>query len=155
VPDQAAGQVLVNVSDGVATVTLNRPDRHNSLVPGLLLQLLDALSDCARDPGIAVVVLRAAGRSFSTGGDLRGFLEHADDIRDYSDQLVGLLNDAIVALFDCRVPVVIAIDGQVTRWLDRIAARDNRPQAREHRATSQSNGIGRAGTGMGAGHSVR
>ena len=114
VPEQATGQVLVNVDGSVATVTLNRPDRHNSLVPGLLRQLLDALSDCTRDPGVGVVVLRAAGRSFSTGGDLRGFLEHADNIRNYSDQLVGLLNDAIVALFDCRVPVVVAIDGQVT-----------------------------------------
>lgn len=106
--------MLVSVDDGVATVTFNRPDRHNSLVPGLLLQLLDALSDCTQDPRIGVIVLRAAGRSFSTGGDLRGFLDHADDIRNYSGRLVGLLNDTIVALFDCRVPVVVAVDGQVT-----------------------------------------
>jgi 2-(1,2-epoxy-1,2-dihydrophenyl)acetyl-CoA isomerase len=114
VSEQFASQVHVGVDDGVATVTLNRPERHNSLVPGLLVQFLDALSAVTRDPDVYVVVLRAAGRSFSTGGDLQGFLEHADDVRDYSERLVGLLNDAIIALFDCRVPVIAAVDGQVT-----------------------------------------
>ena len=113
-PDPAAGQVLVSVDDGVATVTLNRPERHNSLVPGLLEQFRDALAAVMQDPDVGVLVLRAAGRSFSTGGDLQGFLEHANDIRNYSEQLVGGLNDAIVALFDCRVPVVVVVDGQVT-----------------------------------------
>lgn len=112
--EESANHVLVSVDNGVATVTLNRPDRHNSLVPGLLLQFLDALSSCGGDPDVGIVVLRAAGRSFSTGGDLRGFLEHADDIRTYSDELVGLLNEAIVAIFDCRAPVIVAVDGQVT-----------------------------------------
>ena len=57
----SANQVLVGVADGVATVTLNRPDRHNSLVPTLLSQLSQGLSDCARDTDVSVVVLRAAG----------------------------------------------------------------------------------------------
>ena len=113
-PEETASQVLVSVDNGVATVTLNRPERHNSLVPELLSQLLDALSVCARDPDVGTVVLRAAGRSFSTGGDLRGFLDHADDIRDYSEELVGLLNQVIVAIYDCRAPVIVAVDGQVT-----------------------------------------
>jgi len=113
-PDASANQVLVEIDDGIATVTLNRPERHNSLVPELLSQLLDALATCARDPAVGVTVLRAAGRSFSTGGDLRGFLDHADDIREYSERLVGLLNQVIVAIHDCRVPVIVAVDGQVT-----------------------------------------
>ena len=60
------------------------------------------------------MVLRAAGRSFSTGGDLRGFSEHADDLAQYADELVGLLNDLIVRLFDCRLPVITVVDGQVS-----------------------------------------
>jgi len=106
--------VLVSVDNGVATVTLNRPERHNSLVPELLSHLLDALSASNRDPDVGIVVLRAAGQSFSTGGDLRGFLDHADHIRNYSEQLVGLLNQVIVAIYDCRAPVIVAVDGQVT-----------------------------------------
>jgi 2-(1,2-epoxy-1,2-dihydrophenyl)acetyl-CoA isomerase len=83
-------------------------------VPDLLTQLYDALSICAKHPAIRVVVLRAAGQSFSTGGDLRGFLDHASDIRNYSEGLVGQLNATIVAAFDCPLPVVVAVDGQVT-----------------------------------------
>ncbi len=106
--------VLVRIDGAVATITLNRPDRHNSLVPGLLRQLREAISRCETDREARVLVLRAAGRSFSTGGDLRGFREHAKDVAQYSDQLVGLLNDVIVRLFDCRLPVITVVDGQVT-----------------------------------------
>ena len=113
-PEETPQQVLVSIDEGVATVTLNRPERHNSLVPELLSQLLDALADCSRDADIDIVVLRAAGRSFSTGGDLQGFLDHADDIRNYAENLVGRLNQVIVAIHDCRVPVIVAVDGQVT-----------------------------------------
>jgi len=113
-PEETPRQVLVSIDEGVATVTLNRPERHNSLVPELLSQLLDALSDCVQDSEVGIVVLRAAGRSFSTGGDLQGFLDHADDIRDYSEELLGLLNQVIVAVHDCRAPVIVAVDGQVT-----------------------------------------
>ena len=106
--------VLVGVADGVATMTLNRPERHNSLVPALLSRLSEGLSECARGTDVSVVILRAAGPSFSTGGDLRGFLEHADDIVSYSEELVGLLNKVIIEIFDSRVPVIVAVDGQVT-----------------------------------------
>ena len=98
----------------VATLTLNRPERHNSLVPALLQQFLEALETCEQDPDARVLVIRASGSSFSTGGDLGGFLDHADDIAAYADETVGLLNDAIIRLFDCRLPTIVVIDGQVT-----------------------------------------
>ena len=106
--------VLTRVEGPVATITLNRPERHNSLVPGVLRELGDAIAACEADAGIKVLVLRAAGRSFSTGGDLRGFLEHADDIARYAHELVGLLNDTVIRLHDCRLPVIAAVNGQVT-----------------------------------------
>lgn len=107
-------RVLAEIDGAVATITLNRPERHNSLVPALLRQLGDAISGCEADPGARVMVLRAAGRSFSTGGDLRGFREHAGAVAQYADELVGLLNDVIVRLVDCRLPVIAVVDGQVT-----------------------------------------
>lgn len=107
-------RVLVDLDGPVATVTLNRPERHNSIVPGLLRELLGAIAACEAEPGVRVLVLRAAGRSFSTGGDLRGFREHADDIARYARELVGLLNETIIRLYDGRLPVIAAVDGQVT-----------------------------------------
>ncbi len=106
--------VLADVDGQVATITLNRPERHNSLVPAMLDELLDAIDICEVAPGTGVLVLRAAGRSFSTGGDLLGFREHEEGIEDYAAELVGLLNDAIIRLFDGRLPVITVVDGQVT-----------------------------------------
>jgi 2-(1,2-epoxy-1,2-dihydrophenyl)acetyl-CoA isomerase len=96
----------------VAMVSLNRPARHNALVPELLAALLKALKN-VRTRGAAALVLGAEGRSFSTGGDLRGFLEHRDTIGAYADQLVGLLNDVIMALYRLPLPTVCAVQGQV------------------------------------------
>jgi 2-(1,2-epoxy-1,2-dihydrophenyl)acetyl-CoA isomerase len=96
----------------IAIVTLNRPARHNALVPQLLSALLEALDDeVVRNAG--VLVLRAAGRSFSTGGDLLGFFRHRDSIAAYAAQLVGLLNEVILAIYRLPVPAVCAVQGQV------------------------------------------
>lgn len=108
------GLIVTAIEGPVATITLNRPERHNSLVPALLRELGEAIDACESDPDTGVLVLRAAGRSFSTGGDLRGFREHDDDIAQYAGELVGLLNDVIVRLFDCRIPVITVVDGQLT-----------------------------------------
>ena len=106
--------VLTEIAGPVATVTLDRPERHNSLVPELLRELLDAIAACESDAGVRVIVLRAAGRSFSTGGDLRGFRQHHDEIAVYAREIVGLLNETIIRLYDCRVPVIAVVNGQVT-----------------------------------------
>jgi len=59
-------------------------------------------------------VLRAEGRSFSTGGDLAGFRDHRDCIGAYAHGLVGQLNAAILAIYTHPAPVVCAVQGQVT-----------------------------------------
>lgn len=106
--------VLHEFADGVVTVTLNRPDRHNSLVPALLEDYLEALQAAQSRPGLRAAVLRANGRSFSTGGDALGFVEHFDDVESYSRRIVGLLNQAILAMLDFPVPIVAAVHGAVT-----------------------------------------
>ena len=97
----------------VAILSLNRPDRHNALVPELLSDLIAALADgdCL---DASVVVLRAEGLSFSTGGDLLGFQQHRDTIGEYAHELVGLLNQVIVALYTHPLPIVCVVQGQVT-----------------------------------------
>jgi 2-(1,2-epoxy-1,2-dihydrophenyl)acetyl-CoA isomerase len=97
----------------VATITLNRPARHNVLVPELLSALLESIEhdDCQ---SAAAVVLRAEGRSFSTGGDLLEFKNHSDTIGDYSRKLVGQLNRVILAIYAHPAPIVCAVHGQVT-----------------------------------------
>ncbi len=99
----------------VATLVLARPQMGNALVPELLEALLSRLREVAADPEIRVVVLAAEGGVFSLGGDMRRFQrEYARDIEAYSARLVGLLNEAILALIDLPQVVVAAVHGHVT-----------------------------------------
>jgi 2-(1,2-epoxy-1,2-dihydrophenyl)acetyl-CoA isomerase len=56
---------------GVLTLTLNRPDSLNALNPAVMRELVEATRNAAVDPEVGVVVLRGAGRGFSSGGDMR------------------------------------------------------------------------------------
>ncbi len=106
--------VLLDFVGTTAVVTLNRPQRHNSLVPALLRQMLAVLAEVAADDAVRALVLRANGRSFSTGGDALGFVQHADEMEPYAREIVGLLNQVILALIDLPVPVITAVHGIVT-----------------------------------------
>ena len=106
--------VLLNVDNQVATVVINRPQRHNSLVPELLTQLTDPFHQIGARQDTKVVVLKAAGESFSTGGDLRAFWQHRDDLETFANGLVANLNAAIASIVECDLPVVVAVNGQVT-----------------------------------------
>jgi 2-(1,2-epoxy-1,2-dihydrophenyl)acetyl-CoA isomerase len=105
--------VLLDIDGDVATLTLNRPERHNSLVPELLHALLEAIGRLRARPELRAVVLQANGRSFSTGGDVRAFYDSADRML-YAGEIVGLLNQAVLALIELPAPVVAAVHGIVT-----------------------------------------
>ena len=66
--------VLCEVKDGVATLTLNRPERLNAMGGEILPLVLSELERLAADATVAVVVLTGAGRGFCVGGDLSGNL---------------------------------------------------------------------------------
>lgn len=65
--------ILYEVADGVATITLNQPDKRNALSHDMLDDLVDAFKQSAADEAVRVVVLTGAGKVFSAGGDLSGF----------------------------------------------------------------------------------
>jgi len=67
--------LLEQVKDGVAVLTLNRPDRLNAMSRPMLDGLLEALPRLAEDPEIGVVVLTGAGRGFCAGGDVKAMAE--------------------------------------------------------------------------------
>ena len=67
--------LLEALKDGVAVLTLNRPDRLNAMSPSMLDALLEALPRLAADPEVGVVVLTGAGRAFCAGGDVKAMAE--------------------------------------------------------------------------------
>lgn len=105
--------VALTQEAGVAVLTLNRPDRCNALTEGLLHDLNGAL-DRLGTP--RAVVLRAAGRHFSTGGDVARFAQEvaAGNGRAYADAVVGSLNRAILRLAALPCPVLAEVRGAVT-----------------------------------------
>jgi len=114
--------ILLETRDGIATLTLNRPERHNSLVPELLCEMLNALDGLSHQVELCAIVLQANGRSFSTGGDVQAFYDHRDNIGVYASEIVGLLNQVIVAMVRLPAPIVAAVHGIVHRRLARICA---------------------------------
>ena len=71
--------LLYGVDDAIATVTLNRPERLNTIVPPMPDELEHAIHAAVADPSVKVIVLRGAGRSFCAGFDFSGGFHHWDE----------------------------------------------------------------------------
>ncbi|HUW63780.1 MAG TPA: enoyl-CoA hydratase-related protein [Spirochaetia bacterium] len=103
--------VLLEISEGVAVVTMNRPAALNALNDELGRELLEALQECG-DDSVRAVVLTGSGRAFCAGGDLRFFLQYADgDPGRPFRELAGGLNETIIALRTLAKPVIAAVNG--------------------------------------------
>ncbi len=79
-PDPAYETLLYAVADAVATITLNRPDRLNTIVPPMPDEMEAAVARAVRDEAVKVIVVRGAGRAFCAGYDFGGGFEHWDDL---------------------------------------------------------------------------
>jgi enoyl-CoA hydratase len=71
--------LLYSVAAPVATITLNRPDHLNTIVPPMPDEVEAAVAAAVRDPAVKVIVLRGAGRSFCAGFDFGGGFHHWDE----------------------------------------------------------------------------
>jgi 2-(1,2-epoxy-1,2-dihydrophenyl)acetyl-CoA isomerase len=100
--------LLFDVKDGVATVTLNRPEQKNALSSPMRDGLDDAIRRIRRDREIRAVILRGAGNDFCSGGDVRGMSPRsAEDGRNRMDDMQPFIS----ALIDLDRPVIAAVDG--------------------------------------------
>jgi enoyl-CoA hydratase/carnithine racemase len=106
--------ILFEQADGVATLTLNRPEKHNALSQGLLAELRDALDRVEAEKEVRVVVLTGAGRqAFSTGFDLNPRELAADAPHDEADWnlLIKRNFDTLMRIWNLRQPVIAAVNG--------------------------------------------
>jgi 2-(1,2-epoxy-1,2-dihydrophenyl)acetyl-CoA isomerase len=97
------------IADGVATITLDRPDALNSLTIPLKHELLAALDRSASDPAVRAIVLTGAGRAFCAGQDLRERLEPGAP--PLKMELRERYNPIILAMRSLEKPIVGAING--------------------------------------------
>lgn len=107
-----AQELLVEKSEGVVTLTLNRPDVLNSLTMGMMAGLMKALKDAEKDKATRCVILTAAGRAFCAGADL-GDLRKRQTVKSFSlgDELRDHFNPLILQIRRMEKPVVGAING--------------------------------------------
>ncbi|MBL6751331.1 MAG: crotonase/enoyl-CoA hydratase family protein [Nevskia sp.] len=71
--------IVYSAAAGIATITLNRPEALNTIVPPMPDEIEAAVTQAVRDPAVKVIVLRGAGRSFCGGFDFAGGFHHWDE----------------------------------------------------------------------------
>jgi 2-(1,2-epoxy-1,2-dihydrophenyl)acetyl-CoA isomerase len=75
--------VLLDVADGIATISLNRPDFRNAVTPAMTDMLVAITEQVERDDAIRCVVLRGTGSCFSAGGDVSNFRKQLTENREH------------------------------------------------------------------------
>jgi len=103
--------LITQTQAGVATVMLNRPERHNAFDDALIAQLTTTLRALGADPAVRVVVLGGAGKSFSAGADLNWMQRMASYTRDenYRDALA--LAELMETLDSLPKPTIARVHG--------------------------------------------
>jgi 2-(1,2-epoxy-1,2-dihydrophenyl)acetyl-CoA isomerase len=105
--------ITYDVADGVATVTLSRPDQMNSLTLSAKVALRDALHAAAADSAVRCVVLTGSGRAFCVGQDLREHVAgmQGDTSMGNASTVVDHYNPIVTAIATMAKPVIAAVNG--------------------------------------------
>ena len=105
--------LIHEVKDGVATLTLNRPDRLNALGGTLRDDLHDAITRSAADPEVRVMILTGAGKGFCAGGDVKAMNEAKEGQRERPllEKIAPLRDRTLLAMRDAPQPIIAAVNG--------------------------------------------
>ncbi len=99
--------ITLETKDGVATLTLNRPDAYNAFNDAMGEEVADALGQAAKDDGVRALVLTGAGKAFCSGQDLKSI----EPGRSLGDVVEQVWNPVLRRLWDLEKPVVAALNG--------------------------------------------
>lgn len=100
--------ILFDVNNGIANLTLNRPDVFNAFNEQLSADVLDALKKTAKDKSIRVLVISGAGKAFCSGQDLKSI---AGKKRSLSESIHKRYNPMIRAIRNLPIPVIAKLNG--------------------------------------------
>jgi enoyl-CoA hydratase/carnithine racemase len=104
--------ILTDVRDGIATITLNRPEKLNAFAGSMREDLLQALRDATGNADSRVVVITGAGRAFSAGGDVQ-FMQRLQQNRDVDglNKLLAAGAAIVTQIVEMPKPVIASING--------------------------------------------
>ncbi len=131
--------ILLEIADGVALITLNRPERLNAYTPTMGRELAEAFAACDADDGVRAIVVTGAGRAFCAGADLArggGSFDRtaAAEYQGPPPERPWEKPRRAIAPWDVRKPIIAAINGPAVgvgatlpmQWDIRIAAESAR-----------------------------
>lgn len=105
-------EVLLEIKDAIATITLNRPDRYNAVNIELQKGILESLDIVKNDTSIRALIITGAGKGFCAGADLHGFGDNPS-AKDVRDNLVRAYGGIIRSMIELEIPIIAAINGPV------------------------------------------
>lgn len=100
--------LIITRDEGLMHLTLNRPDSLNAFSPEMIIDLKNALKLAKSDKTIRVVILSGAGRSFSSGGDVKT-MGRKEPLEAYDH--IGELNELILLMRDLEKPIIASVHG--------------------------------------------
>jgi 2-(1,2-epoxy-1,2-dihydrophenyl)acetyl-CoA isomerase len=105
--------ILLAVADGIAVVTLNRPEKLNAFVGDMRERMVQALDAVAADRSVRVLVITGAGKGFCSGGDVQHMVELKGRDAGYEAlaPLVDAGRDIVTRLAAFEIPVIAAVNG--------------------------------------------
>lgn len=104
--------ILYTLKDGIATVTLNRPEKRNALNDEIIVALKQQLGRAGDDDEVRVIVIRGAGNDFCAGADLaqlERIAAGATSEENYADAMK--LGDLLIQMRRCAKPIIAAVHG--------------------------------------------
>lgn len=105
--------VLLDVTDDIATLTLNRPSQANSINLDLALAFQSGVDRICADTDIRAIRIRANGNMFCSGGDLQFFSENAKNLSHLLPQLIDAFHDGLWKLAAQERPILVEVQGSV------------------------------------------
>ena len=108
--------ILSRPTEGVALLTLNRPERGNGVVPQLAREMLNCLQELEEDISVRALVLTGAGKQFCAGADLVEFQNYLEQEQRASGEPYNarVLWPVTQKIASCRLPIIAAINGGAT-----------------------------------------
>ena len=105
--------LLYEVKDGIATLTLNRPERLNALGGTLRQDLHDAVTRAGADPEVRVMVVTGAGKGFCSGGDVKamGEAKAGQRERPLLEKIAPGRDRTLLAMREAPQPIIAAVNG--------------------------------------------
>ncbi|MEL6946309.1 MAG: enoyl-CoA hydratase-related protein [Pseudomonadota bacterium] len=103
--------ITFTVGDGIATITLNRPDNANALSERMAEELLAVALECDTNDGIRAVILTGTGKLFCGGGDLEEMHGAGDRQPAHILKMATLLHAAVIRFSTMDAPLIVAVNG--------------------------------------------